>query len=210
MPYPDLDAIGPNMRFYADHKVKGVFAEGCYQVRGGSGEFAELRTYLLSKLMWNPNLDAQAGVYYFDLCRSRDLYSNNFSTEILEDKTTPAGYNVHLPNKGIDWSVQWRPWPDNRISPAATYRFQARVKIAKKSDVGDALEIGAYDNKQSRNVVAVRLKASDLPSGEWRTVEVGNIQPSSGTLTLYLATTDNVLNVPDIYVERFELIPIRP
>ena len=40
------------MRFFADHNVKGMFCQGNSQ--GLSGEFGELRSYLLTKLMMYP------------------------------------------------------------------------------------------------------------------------------------------------------------
>lgn len=50
--YENLLSIRDKMRFYADHNVKGMFPEGNYQ--SVSGEFGELRSYLLAKLMQNP------------------------------------------------------------------------------------------------------------------------------------------------------------
>ena len=49
---PNLFTIRENMRFYADHNVKGMFCQGNSQ--GNSGEFGELRAYLLAKLMMYP------------------------------------------------------------------------------------------------------------------------------------------------------------
>ncbi len=51
-PYPDFGSLRDNMRFYADHSVKGMYPEGNYQ--SISGEFGELRAYLLAQLCWNP------------------------------------------------------------------------------------------------------------------------------------------------------------
>jgi hypothetical protein len=56
-PHPNFHVLQPNLQFFAEHNVKGVFEQGCYD-RGG--EFAYLRAYLLSKLMWNPYADADA------------------------------------------------------------------------------------------------------------------------------------------------------
>ena len=53
-PYPNLCSIGPHIKFFADHNVKGIFAQGD---NAGGGEFAELRSYLLARLMWNPECD---------------------------------------------------------------------------------------------------------------------------------------------------------
>jgi hypothetical protein len=50
--FPNLHVLRKNMEFYADHHVKGMFEQGNGQ--GLSGEFGELRAYLLAKLMMNP------------------------------------------------------------------------------------------------------------------------------------------------------------
>jgi hypothetical protein len=56
-PVPNFHVIQPNMQFLAAHKVKGMFPQGAYDA---AAEFAPLRAYLLSKTMWNINLDFDA------------------------------------------------------------------------------------------------------------------------------------------------------
>ncbi|MBE6651839.1 MAG: DUF4838 domain-containing protein [Ruminococcaceae bacterium] len=50
--YENLFSIREKMRFYADHNVKGMFTQG--NSDSVSGEFGDLRAYLLAKLMQNP------------------------------------------------------------------------------------------------------------------------------------------------------------
>jgi hypothetical protein len=57
MPHPNLRVLGPNVKFFADHNVKGIFEQGAYGTAGA--EMAELRAWVLAKLLWNPNLDGQ-------------------------------------------------------------------------------------------------------------------------------------------------------
>ncbi|MBW8362406.1 MAG: DUF4838 domain-containing protein [Kaistella sp.] len=55
-PFPNYSTFPPNLKYYQNKKVAGVFA----QLNGPEyGEFAELKTYLLAKLLWNPNLNAE-------------------------------------------------------------------------------------------------------------------------------------------------------
>lgn len=58
-PFPDLRQLPDSARLYQRTPVKGVFWQGNYSP-GGGGEFAALRSYLLAKLSWNPNIDAEA------------------------------------------------------------------------------------------------------------------------------------------------------
>ena len=50
--YANLHVLRENMRFYAEHNVKGVFPQG--NCGTPSGEFGELRAYLLAKLLMDP------------------------------------------------------------------------------------------------------------------------------------------------------------
>lgn len=50
--FANFKVIRENMIYFADHNVKGMFPEGNYS--STSGEFGELRAYLLAKLMMDP------------------------------------------------------------------------------------------------------------------------------------------------------------
>ena len=54
-PFPNLDVLQPNIQYFLSHNVTGLFEQG--NGESPSGEFGELRSYLISKLMWNPNGD---------------------------------------------------------------------------------------------------------------------------------------------------------
>jgi hypothetical protein len=51
-PFSNFGTLRENMRFYHENGVRGMFPQGNGQ--SISGEFGELRVYLLAKLMWNP------------------------------------------------------------------------------------------------------------------------------------------------------------
>jgi len=57
MPHPNLRVLGPNVKFFVDHNVKGIFEQGAYTSNGA--EMAELRAWVLAKLLWDPKLDGQ-------------------------------------------------------------------------------------------------------------------------------------------------------
>ncbi len=54
-PHPNLRVLGPNVKFFVEHGVKGIFEQGAYHSYGS--EMAELRAWVLAKLLWNPKLD---------------------------------------------------------------------------------------------------------------------------------------------------------
>lgn len=56
-PFPNLRVLQPNLRHLASHHVMGVYSQANREI---GGEFAELRGYLLAKLMWDPNGNVSA------------------------------------------------------------------------------------------------------------------------------------------------------
>lgn len=56
-PFPNLHVLQPNLKFFADHGVNAMFEQGNREV---GGEFAELRAYMISKFLWNPNENADS------------------------------------------------------------------------------------------------------------------------------------------------------
>jgi hypothetical protein len=50
-PFPNLHVLQPNLQFFIENGVTAMFEQGNREV---GGEFAELRTYLISKLLWDP------------------------------------------------------------------------------------------------------------------------------------------------------------
>ena len=54
-PHPNYSVLAPNIRLFVDRNVRGVFEQGAYQSWGS--EMAELRAWVLAKLLWNPGLD---------------------------------------------------------------------------------------------------------------------------------------------------------
>jgi len=53
LPFPNLDALIPNIKFFADHGARGVLAQGSHTEVGA--EFSQLRNWVLNKAMWNPD-----------------------------------------------------------------------------------------------------------------------------------------------------------
>ena len=50
-PFPNLHVLQPNIQFFVKNGVNAMFEQGNREV---GGEFSELRAYLISKLLWNP------------------------------------------------------------------------------------------------------------------------------------------------------------
>jgi len=56
-PFPNLRILQPNIQYFANHGVSAMFQQGN---REEGGEFAELRSYMIAKLLWNPWQDVDS------------------------------------------------------------------------------------------------------------------------------------------------------
>ncbi len=92
MPFPNFAVLQSNIQTLRDHNAIGIMEQAAYQSRGG--DFSELKAYLISKLLWNPEVDVEpiiddfmygfygrSGQYireYFDLAQGLVSESTHF------------------------------------------------------------------------------------------------------------------------------------
>lgn len=53
-PFPNMQTLQANLNYFAKSGIKGVFSQG---TENSVGEFSDLKTYLLSRLSWQPGLN---------------------------------------------------------------------------------------------------------------------------------------------------------
>lgn len=93
--FPNFDVLWDNVQFYKNNNVKGVFLEG--QQVSVSGEFAELRSYLLAKLLWDPDMTKDE--YYAHMYEFMEHYYGKGWEHIrtyMEEMTKHALKNPHV------------------------------------------------------------------------------------------------------------------
>lgn len=83
LPMPNLYVMQSAFRTYRDQQVKGVFAQLPF---GSIAEFEELRTYLLGKLCWDPDLNSKALIaeYLDGVCGKAAAYVQQY-IDLLEN-----------------------------------------------------------------------------------------------------------------------------
>lgn len=64
LPFPDFDELAADIPMYHRHGVVGLFLEGAYPP-GGGGEMAELRSYLMARLLWDVKADPRQAIKEF-------------------------------------------------------------------------------------------------------------------------------------------------
>lgn len=95
-PFPNFDALQPNVQFFVQHGVKGLFEQGNYSA-GGYGELGPLRSYLLAKLLWNPDTDLKThteeflAAYYGGVAGQMRQY-----LELLEAQVRGGKAHAHI------------------------------------------------------------------------------------------------------------------
>ena len=95
-PFPNFDSLQPNVRFFVQHGVKGLFEQGNYS-SGGNGEMGPLRAYVLAKLLWNPNTNVPRHIKEFT-----DAYYGKAAPNIraclswLHRPVREKGFHAHI------------------------------------------------------------------------------------------------------------------
>jgi len=64
LPFPNFKELAADVPMYRRHGVTGIFMQGS-PAPGGGGEFAELRSYVLARLLWNPDANVEAEINSF-------------------------------------------------------------------------------------------------------------------------------------------------
>lgn len=94
-PFPNLRVLAPNIRFFIDNGVTGIYEEACYWTPGSESQ--ELRSWLMAKLLWNPEFDVEAGIVEF--CDAYYGAASPFIQRYLADSHDLAvsDDNFHMP-----------------------------------------------------------------------------------------------------------------
>ena len=104
-PFPNFGVLAENIKTFKKYNAIGIQEEAQYESLGG--EFSEMKSWVLSKLLWNPNLDTKALVaqfindyygpaatfiqQYFNLCHS--LIKDDTVMGIYIDENNPLYTN---------------------------------------------------------------------------------------------------------------------
>eukprot|EP01052_Picozoa_sp_SAG31_P026716 SAG31_NODE_2443_length_5682_cov_3.662428_3_plen_155_part_00 len=79
-PFPNWYVLGPNIKYFADHGVRGIFEEGSYGTPGG--DMDALKDYVMGRMLWDVALDP-----------------DDLITEFLEGYFGPAAPFIRLYSK---------------------------------------------------------------------------------------------------------------
>lgn len=94
LPYPNFRVLKPNIQLFRENKAIGIMEQAAYQSRGG--EFAELRAYVIARLLWNPDADVETIIndFMFGYYGRSGQYVRAYF-DLLHNRLTPQTH-IHL------------------------------------------------------------------------------------------------------------------
>jgi hypothetical protein len=152
-PFPNLHVIQPNIRFFVENRAHEHFQ----QSNTDKGhEFSELKNYLISRLLWNPDLNADSIIsdflagYYGTAAPFIQAYIDQLESEYIR-----SGQILDIYGSPV-WNADWALSADNmaiynylfdKAEAAVRYSPEKllRVRIARLPVQFAAMEIGKND-----------------------------------------------------------------
>ena len=160
-PHPNWRVLQPNVQAMHRNNVKGVFEQANGASRGGV-DFNELRTYLISKLLWDPwcDLDAHKNefmdYFYGDAAPALKEYLN-LLCDTVEKQNIHVGFNDN-PTHAF-------------LSEEMLERYDALFNRAADAVKGDPLRLWRVE-KNRLSIRWVRLKRATMLHGEYDPEEI--------------------------------------
>lgn len=171
-PFPNLEELGEDLAMYRRNNVAGLFLQGA-RSKGGGGELAELRSWMLARLLWDPGRDPRALVreflhaYYGAAAPAMQQYLDLAHREVRLPPRGP-GKSMFL-YRGPAFSPAFRPEAGRLFDRMAVATGQAGEAEQARRVSKARLSIEWFDlNEAKRFRVRVGSYGPDDPAGWWR------------------------------------------
>jgi len=133
MPYPNFKVLQPNIQAFVKNNAIGIMEQAASQSRGG--EFAELRSYLISKLLWNSEINVESVIddFMFGYYGRSGQYIRDYF-DLLHEQILP------------DTHIHFNMNPDNKIYTnkfieEADIIFDKAEIVADNDDIKERVEM---------------------------------------------------------------------
>jgi hypothetical protein len=124
MPFPNWKVLAPNLQLFRDNGVPMMFEQG---LSSPGGEMPEFRTYLLAKLLWNPDLNVDSLRWRFmdTFYGEAGVYIDKY-TRLLEQELDKSG-------RALTLYEHPSAHKDGYLSPANLAKYKMLINSAEAS-----------------------------------------------------------------------------
>lgn len=122
-PFPNLQVLQPNLQFFAENGVNAMFEQGNREV---GGEFAALRSYLISKLMWDPylNIDSVMNDFLYGYYGAAGKPIREY-IDVMRNELLKSGMQLRIFGTPVDAETTY-------LTPALMVKYNALFDEAQK------------------------------------------------------------------------------
>ena len=156
LPHPNWKGLARDLRFFAQNGAVAVFEQGSTGV-GGIADFADLRAWVIAKLLWNPSLDTDKLMEEFAVGYYGPAASEIIQYLDLMNSSIQPGSKLSCYNTSIDWL------DDRKMAKAHALMEAAKAKVAAFPELLRRVEVAAV----SINLTALLDKMEKQPETGW-------------------------------------------
>jgi hypothetical protein len=156
-PFPNLRVLQPNLQYFVENHADKHFQQGNREV---GGEFAELRAYLIAKLLWDPYVDIDETMDDFlnGYYGKGGKYIRNYIDDI-HDELELSGQSLNIFGHPSDAAQTWlRP---EKIEDYEKLFDQAEDAVSDNPDVLERVKIARMPIEYAKVEIALRLGTSE-------------------------------------------------
>ena len=192
-PHPNWRVLQPNVQAMVKNNVKGIFEQACGASRGNV-DFNELRLYLISKLLWDPDCDIwkhrqEFMEYYYGDAAPVLMEYLDLLCDIVEKENIHVGFNDQPTHAFL---------AEERLD-----QYDALFDKAAAAVAGDALRLWRVE-KNRLSIRWVRLKRKTMLKkefdpeeinqffGDWRAYNLSRIDEWCNIETTHRALLDGL------------------
>jgi len=139
MPYPNFKVLQPNIQTLRDNHSIGIMEQAAYQSTGG--EFSELKAYLISRLLWNPDCDVENLIndfMYGYYGRAGKFIRQYF--DLVQERITPQTH-IHF-----DLTPEYPIFSESLVNKASQI-FDEAIKVADNDEIVGRVEMASLPVK---------------------------------------------------------------
>lgn len=133
LPCPNFRVIAPNIRYFVANNAKGVFMQAAGNAIGA--EFSDLRNYIISKLLWDPEQSSEELMNEFlTLHYGKAAEPVRRFINLIHDNAEKKGIHKNCFGKAADYGI------DETIAAEGVKAFEEAIALADRDEIRKRVE----------------------------------------------------------------------